>query len=61
MFHKIPKSTWLWNVLEWSVRSWTRAVPLCHGNLVCPIFDASGTAAVLKVLTVNMLLLGTTG
>jgi len=61
MFHKIPKSTWLWNLLEWSVRSWTRAVPLCHGNLVCPIFDASGTAAVLQVLTVNMLLLGTTG
>lgn len=60
-FHKIPKSTWLWNLLEWSVRSWTRAVPLCHGNLVCPIFDASGTAAVLQVLTVNMLLLGTTG
>jgi len=61
MFHKLPKSTWLWNLLEWSVRSWTRAVPLCHGNLVCPIFDASGTAAVLQVLTVNMLLLGTTG
>lgn len=60
-FHKIPKSTWLWNLLEWSVRGWTRAVPLCLGQDVCPIYDASGTARVLGVLTVGMLLLGTSG
>jgi len=60
-FHKIPKSTWLWNLLEWSVRSWTRAIPLCHGQNVCPVRDASGGAAVLDVLTAGMLTLGTTG
>lgn len=61
MFHKIPKSTWLWNLLEWSVRGWTKAVPLCLGQDACPIYDASGTARVLGVLTVGMLLLGSTG
>jgi len=40
-FHKIPKSAWLWNLLEWTIRSWTRAVPLCLGQDVCPLYDAS--------------------
>lgn len=57
-FHKIPKSTWLWNLLEWSVRSWTKAVPLCLGQDVCPVRDASGTAG---TYTIGQLLLGTTG
>lgn len=60
-FHKIPKSPWLWNLLEWSVRAWTRAVPLCLGQGSCPLYDATGTSRVLGVLTVGMVLLGTTG
>lgn len=43
-YHKIPKSAFLWNLLEFHVRAWTRAVPLCHGEEQCPIygFDAAG-------------------
>ncbi len=37
-YHKIPKSAYLWNLLEWTVRAWTRAIPLCLGQTICPIF-----------------------
>ena len=37
-YHKIPKSAFLWNLLEWTVRAWTRAIPLCLGQTICPIF-----------------------
>ena len=50
-FHKIPKSAWLWNLLEWTIRSWTRAVPLCQGQGVCPIYDASALYTVGDLLT----------
>jgi hypothetical protein len=60
-FHKIPKSAWLWDLMEWSVRAWTRAVPLCHGETSCPLYDATGSFRVLGVLTINMVLLGTSG
>lgn len=60
-FHKIPKSPWLWNLLEWSVRAWTRAVPLCLGMSSCPLYDATGSSRVLGVLTIGMVLLGTSG
>ena len=55
-FHKIAKSAWLWNLLEWSVSSWTRAEPLCHGQTSCPLRDATGSFNVLGVLTVGMVL-----
>lgn len=60
-FHKIPKSAWLWDLLEWSVSAWTRAVPLCNGQIVCPLFDATGSFRVLGVLTIGMVLIGTSG
>ena len=60
-FHKIPKSPWLWNLLEWSVRAWTRAVPLCLGMSSCPLYDATGSSRVLGVLTIGMVLLGPSG
>lgn len=43
-YHKIPKTAYLWNLLEWTVRAWTRAIPLCLGEVACPIngFDGSG-------------------
>jgi hypothetical protein len=28
-FHKIPKSAWLWNLLQWRLDSWTRSNCLC--------------------------------
>jgi hypothetical protein len=28
-FHKIPKSAWLWNLLQWRLESWTRSTCLC--------------------------------
>jgi hypothetical protein len=37
IFHKIPKSAWLWNLLEWYVSAWTRAIPLCMGNENAPL------------------------
>lgn len=43
-YHKIPKSAWLWNLLEYQVRAWTRAIPICSAERVTPIyaFDGSG-------------------
>jgi hypothetical protein len=43
-YHKIPKSAFLWNLLEAHVAGWNRAVPLGHGEDWCPIysFGASG-------------------
>jgi len=43
-YHKIPKSAFLWNLLEAHVGGWNRAVPLAHGEIRCPIykFNASG-------------------
>ena len=39
LYHKIPKSAFLWNLLEYHIRAWTRAVPLCHGEERCPIYE----------------------
>jgi hypothetical protein len=43
-YHKIPKSAFLWNLLEAHVSGWNRSVPLAHAEVWCPIygFDASG-------------------
>jgi len=41
-YHKIPKSAYLWNLLEWTVRAWTRAIPLCLGEEKCPIYGFDG-------------------
>lgn len=44
LYHKIPKSAFLWNLLESHVSGWNRSVPLAHGDVWCPIrkFDSSG-------------------
>jgi hypothetical protein len=31
-FHKIPKSAWLWNLLQWRLDSWTESQCLCTQN-----------------------------
>lgn len=43
-YHKIPKSAFLWNLLESHVSGWNRSVPLAHAEVWCPIysFNASG-------------------
>ena len=43
-YHKIPKSAFLWNLLESHVSGWNRSVPLAHGEVWCPIrkFNAAG-------------------
>ena len=38
-YHKIPKSAFLWNLLEAHVGGWNRAVPLAHGEDWCPIYS----------------------
>ena len=38
-YHKIPKSAFLWNLLEAHVSGWNRAVPLAHGEEWCPIYS----------------------
>ena len=30
--HKIPKSAWLWNLLQWRLDSWTESICLCTQN-----------------------------
>ena len=37
IFHKIKKSAWLWNSLEYAVDAWTRSIPLCMGNKSAPL------------------------
>ena len=36
-FHKIPKSAWLWSLLEWSVSGWTRARGQAYGHISTPV------------------------
>lgn len=55
IYHKIPKSAWLWNLLEYQVRAWTRAVPLAHGEEMCPIWSFNAGGA-LVASTVGSLL-----
>ena len=54
-YHKIPKSAFLWNLLESHVGGWNRSVPLAHGEIWCPIysFDAGGN---LQVSTLGALI-----
>ncbi len=38
-YHKIPKSAFLWNLLESHVSGWNRSVPLAHGEVWCPVYS----------------------
>jgi len=42
--HKIPKSAWLWNLLQWRLDSWTESACLCTQNFApgLPIFFGTG-------------------
>jgi hypothetical protein len=44
LYHKIPKSAFLWNLLESHVNGWNRSIPMAHGDSWCPIrkFNAAG-------------------
>ena len=43
-FHKIPKSAWLWNLLQWRLDSWTQSPCLCTQNFApgLPVFFGTG-------------------
>jgi hypothetical protein len=43
-FHKIPKSAWLWNLLQWRLDSWTESICLCTQNFApgLPTFFGTG-------------------
>ena len=47
IFHKIKKSAWLWNSLEWAVDSWTRSIPMCMGNENAPLIGGFTLRGVL--------------
>lgn len=51
-YHKIPKSAFLWNLLESHVGAWNRSVPLAHGEVWCPIFTF-GAGGDLQVSTLG--------
>ena len=51
-YHKIPKSAFLWNLLEAHVGGWNRSVPLAHGEVWCPIFTF-GAGGDLQVSTLG--------
>lgn len=51
-YHKIPKSAFLWNLLESQVGGWNRSVPLAHGEVWCPIFTF-GAGGDLQVSTLG--------
>lgn len=46
IFHKIKKSAWLWNSLEWAVDAWTRSIPLCMGNNSAPLIGGIPLASI---------------
>lgn len=37
IFHKIKKSAWLWNSLEYAVDAFVRSIPMCMGNKSAPL------------------------
>ena len=54
-YHKIPKSAFLWNLLEAHVGGWNRSVPLAHGEVWCPIYSF-GAGGDLQVSTLGALI-----
>lgn len=53
IFHKIPKSPWLWNLLEWCVSAWTRSIPLCLGQYNAPMLGGTRLADVIDCDALN--------
>ena len=48
IFHKIKKSAWLWNSLEWAVEAWTRSAPLCMGNKSAPLIGGIPLGSIIS-------------
>jgi hypothetical protein len=48
IFHKIKKSAWLWNSLEWAVEAWTRSIPMCMGNTNAPLIGGITLGSVAR-------------
>ena len=53
IFHKIKKSAWLWNSLEYAVDAWTRSIPMCMGNKNAPIFGGNTLRSIIDVANLS--------
>ena len=53
IFHKIKKSAWLWNSLEYAVDAWTRSIPMCMGNKNAPIIGGGTLRSIIDVANLN--------
>jgi hypothetical protein len=53
IFHKIKKSAWLWNSLEYAVDAWVRSIPMCIGNYAAPLIGGITLKSVIDVANTN--------
>lgn len=53
IFHKIKKSAWLWNSLEYAVDAWTRSIPMCMGNKSAPLIGGVTLASLVDTSLIN--------
>ena len=53
IFHKIKKSAWLWNSLEYAVDAWTRSIPLCMGNYAVPLIGGVTLRSIIDVANLD--------
>ena len=53
IFHKIKKSAWLWNSLEYAVDAWTRSIPLCMGNYASPLIGGITLRSIIDVANLD--------
>jgi hypothetical protein len=49
IFHKIKKSAWLWNSLEYAVDAFVRSIPMCMGNYAAPLIGGITLKSVIDV------------
>ena len=53
IFHKIKKSAWLWNSLEYAVDAWTRSIPMCMGNYAVPLIGGVTLRSIIDVANLD--------
>jgi len=53
IFHKIKKSAWLWNSLEFAVDAFVRSIPMCMGNKSAPLIGGVTLKSVIDVANTN--------
>lgn len=53
IFHKLPKTAWLWNLLEFFVSAWKRSVPLAMGNENVPLLGGIPLRTLMNTLATS--------